>query len=411
MIKYINKLIYRVTDRLKPMLFLVLPKSLLRKAKSKISSKSAASIKAAPYKAGVFDSGVNLYGYFSMGFGLGQGVRLVSGALKTAGIDYGTVDYGKGVLQDQPPAYNTNIIHINPDRFYDACLKLGDRFKDRYNIGFWLWELPEIPTDWVPFLSCVHEIWTPSRFTQNAFARSSPVPVRLMPYGIEIITEKRYGRDYFNLPADTFLYLCMYDVSSTSMRKNPMGTIDAFKKSFPPECRDVGIVVKINCPNQKERKKEIQQIKNALKGYSNLFIIEEHLSKTGIYSLIEVCDVFVSMHRSEGFGLVMAEAMYLGTPAIATNWSANTDFMTNENSCPVDYKLTGITKTCNLYQKGQLWAEPDTSHCAEYMRRLFEDRDYYNDIKSAARNYIKTELTPAKSGTAMTARLKDIGLL
>jgi glycosyltransferase involved in cell wall biosynthesis len=118
--------------------------------------------------------------------------------------------------------------------------------------------------------------------------------------------------------------------------------------------------------------------------------------------------VYVSLHRAEGFGLVMAEAMLLGTPVIATNWSANTEFMSEESSCMVDYKMITLTEDILPFKKGYRWAEADTQQAADYMRRLYEDKDYYDKKKTLAASYVREKLSMERCKAKMQGRLNEI---
>jgi len=152
------------------------------------------------------------------------------------------------------------------------------------------------------------------------------------------------------------------------------------------------LVIKIN--NVNENTMQVQHLKEELKGWENCYFIEEIFSKERFNALLNCVDVYVSLHRSEGFGLIPAEAMYLGKPVIMTNWSGNTDFMTKDNCCPVDYELVRIDQAIGVYKAGQIWAEPDINQAAKYMKKIISDRQYYhwvsqNGKKTIQKNYGK----------------------
>ena len=191
-------------------------------------------------------------------------------------------------------------------------------------------------------------------------------------------------RQYFHLPEDQFLFLVMFDSASTTSRKNPMGALRAFEQAFLADHQKVGLVIKVNNPKEED----LQKIREVVGEERNVYLIAEVMEKAMINSLIQCVDVFVSLHRAEGFGLVIAEAMLLGTPVIATNYSANTEFMSEESSCLVDYQLCKVEKDDEIYKKGYVWAEPDVAQAAQYMRRLFEDHQYYARKKIAGKRYV-----------------------
>jgi len=140
-------------------------------------------------------------------------------------------------------------------------------------------------------------------------------------------------------------------------------------------------------------------------------LIAETLDRKDVYALESVCDSFVSLHRSEGFGLGLAEAMYLGKPVIGTNWSANTDFMTQENSCPVHYTLAQIEKDQGPYRAGQIWADPDIEHAAWYMKLLVKDDEYRDRLGAAGQQTIRSEYSPAAIGQRYRQRLDILSRL
>lgn len=407
----------RIGDRLKPLLLKILPLETAKKIKGRlIHSAYNGKTTRPPYVAGAYGFGINLIGYIKAQMGLGQGCRLIAAAIEHSEIPFCILDtrvgnpfnhsdesFNKAIVK--LPKYSINIFHVNPEQMPPLCLTLpSDCLDRRYNIGIWLWELSEFPDEWCDAFALVDEIWAPSHFNCESIAKKSPVPVKLIPYGIAVTADAAIDRDYFSLPKEKFLFLAMYDSNSTSQRKNPIGVIHAFKEAFPPTRRDVGLVIKINNPTDAD----LALLEGEFAGYDNISIIKHTLSRGEVNALIAVVDVFVSLHRAEGFGLVIAEAMLLGTPVIATNWSANVDFMNEENSCPVKYELTKLEKDFFFYKAGQYWAEPDESHAAEYMQRLSSDRDFYAQIAENAKAFISENFSVERSSAAIKARIAEI---
>ena len=255
-------------------------------------------------------------------------------------------------------------------------------------IGFWLWELEEFPQEWVGCIDILDEIWTPSEFVSNALRKVTEKPVRTVPYIIEAPTDSSFNRKYFSLPEDKFLFLMMYSSDSMMERKNPIGALEAFKKAFDNDDTSVGLVIKLNGKNQED----IDYITSYLDGYTNVYFMTERLTKVEVNSLVADVDVFVSLHRAEGFGLVMAEAMLNGTPCIATNWSANTEFMNNDVACMVDYDMVTLQKDIGPFKKGNRWAEPNIDAAANYMRELYNDKEIYKQKSIDGRKFVKEKL-------------------
>ena len=414
--KVIINTVCMIGDKLKPVLIKILPLPLLKKIKGGLINSAYSKNAKAPFQKDAYPFGINLIGYIKAQMGLGQGCRLIARAIKESGIPFLIMDTRVGNPFNHndnswdgyiktSPAYNINIFHINAEQMPHLQLSLPSGTLDkRYNIGIWLWELPDFPDEWCGAFSLVDEIWAPSEFNCESIRKKSPVPVTLIPYGIEAEYDEKFDRDYFSLPKDMFLFLSMYDSNSTIQRKNPIGAIKAFKKAFPPSEKNVGLIIKINNPKEED----LKLINDELKGYRNIFIIKNTLSKTEVNSLIKCSDAFVSLHRAEGFGLVIAEAMLLGTPVIATNWSANVDFMNSENSCPVSYELKQLGEDYFFYKAYQHWAEPDLDNAAEYMKKLFSDKSYRETLSKNAKKFIQKNFSVQKSAEKIKSRIDEI---
>lgn len=363
-------------------------------------------------------SGINLLGYARAEMGLGESCRLAARSLETTHINYGILNF-KGTnsarmtdttwshKEIDNPKYNINIFHINAEQMIEVYTKYGHSlFKERYNIGYWHWELPEFPDEWVSGFNFVNEVWVPSQFVADSVAAKSDVPVVIIPHGIEVTIMEPRTRLHFNLPENAFLFLTMYDMNSYQERKNPMASIKAFKASFKPDDQSVGLVVKVN--NAGSNKEDIRHLASLVEGYSNIYIIKATMSRNDTYALLSCTDSFISLHRSEGFGLGLAEAMYLGKPAIGTNWSANIDFMTTENSCLVDYDLQSVGKDYGPYKAHQTWANPHIEHASEYMKKLVQQPEYYRSVADKGQSDIKSNFSPSMVGSKVEQRLKTI---
>ena len=303
--------------------------------------------------------------------------------------------------------YNINVFHVQPYTSFEIGLSQIEGTKNlegRYNIGYWVYETEDIPQKWTETFKYVNEIWTPSTFATEAFKKISPVPVYTVPYGLKIEKDDKLTRKDFDIPKDKFAYLIMYDPSSLAERKNPKATIDAYLKAFKDN-DDVCLVVVLN----KATEEQIDKLKRELKGVKNLTLINKTLPKPELYALISLCDVYVSLHRSEGFGLIMAEAMFLGTVCVATNYSGNLEFMNKDNSCLVDYKMIEVdTSTQIVYEKGNKWADADVDDACKYMKKLYEDKKYYKKLQKNALEYVNNYLTPEYCGKLIEKRYKEI---
>ena len=408
------------SSRAKPLLTKLLPIRFLRWAKKlfvmSAMAKMESEVNTGQFIRGKHPDGINLIGYIRGETGLGQSCRLVADALQESEIDFSVYNYENVSAMrfndsswdhkiSDSAQYNINLIHIHPYEMPIAYLRMAkDTWLNRYNIAFWLWELEEFPEEWINALSLVNEVWTPSEFASNSIRKVTSKPVHTIPYALRLPMCDSCARDMFNLPSDVFLFLCMFDCNSNFERKNPMGTIAAYKRAFTVDVKDVGLVIKLNNPQNQE----IQAILKELEGYSNIFIIKDVLEKKHVNSLISCVDVYVTLHRSEGFGLVPAEAMYLGTPVIATNWSANTEFMDENVACIVDYKYITIQKDTGPFKAGNRWADPDIDQASVYMKKLYANENFRRRVADNAKSHIRDRLAPERAAALIRDRIAEI---
>ncbi|HDT6579648.1 TPA: glycosyltransferase family 4 protein [Bacillus cereus] len=375
-------------------------------------------IEAKPLK-----KGINLVGYARAEFGLGESCRLAAKAIQSTNIPFGIINYSLPHVKSldftwkhkeiTDPIHDINIFHINPDVFPTAYMQLGHQFfNGRYNIGYWHWELPELPElprEWYISLKLVDEVWVPSSFVLEAISKKTNLPVTRIPHCIQVECSEGITREHFNLPTDRFLFLSMYDPNSIQQRKNPVASIQAFQKAFSKDDPSVGLVLKIN--NSNLNFAEVKQIQHLIRDNSNIYLINQSLNRGEVNALIQSVDCVVSLHRSEGFGLVLAEAMYLGKPVIGTNWSGNTDFMNADNSCPVNYNLVPIKQNYGPYKQNQIWAEPDIEHAAYFMRQLTSNQTQCNLIAKKGQETIITYFSPNVTGNMIEKRLIELGCI
>ena len=251
-------------------------------------------------------------------------------------------------------------------------------------------------------------MWVPSRFVADTVSAKSPVPVVRMPHAVGFAPPQDASREHFGLPRTGFLFLTMYDMHSVQERKNPEAVIEAFQRAFP-DGAGAGLVVKVM--NRASDPEPFARLEQRLRDVPGVQLIAETLARKDIYALESVCDCFVSLHRSEGFGLGLAESMYLGKPVIGTDWSANTDFMTAENSCPVRYDLVRIERDVGPYRAGQTWADADVEHAAWYMQRLAQDRELCEQLGAAGQRTMRSEYSPAAIGQRYRQRLEVLSRL
>ncbi|MCZ8512541.1 glycosyltransferase [Paenibacillus filicis] len=365
-------------------------------------------------------NGINLIGYARAEMGIGESCRIAAKSLSAAEIPFGIINFtgtNSARMSDTSwmhkevtsPAFNINLFHINAEQMMEVYAQYGsDIFQNRYNIGYWHWELPDFPDEWVDSFELINEVWVPSAFVADSISMKSPVPVVKIPHSIQVNHFTKRDRSYFNLPEQSFLFLTMYDVKSYQERKNPLAAIEAFKKAFRPDDMSVGLVIKVN--TLKANLEELDLLTGLISDYKNIYTIKQILSREDTNALIEATDSYISLHRSEGFGLGLAEAMYLGKPVIGTNWSSNTDFMNQNNSCVVNYKLIPVGTDHGPYKAYQHWANPDVEHAGSFMKRLVTDREFCIRVAANGQETIKQDFSPSAIGELIKKRLKYIRL-
>lgn len=350
--------------------------------------------------------------------GLGEAARGIAASLESAAIPFNVINFEylnpgrhsdtswihKEEVKDR---YDVTLLAVNPDNIVNARLLLPKEiFAGRYVIGYWFWELPEIPDDWSTAFSLVNEVWAASRFMQEAFSTKSPVPVVHIPPAIIPRTLAGFSRSYFNLPEGRFLFLMMSDANSFLERKNPLAVIRAFKNAFLGEDSSVALVLKIT--GLEDLRPELQEIRDEIAGHENIYVLNRMMAREEINSLLASIDCLVSLHRSEGFGLIPAEAMSLGKPVILTNWSGNTDYMTADNCIGIDYELVRLDKDYGPYKAGQHWAEPDVEQAASWMKRLAQEPDLARRIGRSAQETISLNFSPEAVCKKIEDRLNQI---
>lgn len=360
--------------------------------------------------------GLNLIGYLTAESGVGESARSTLRILEAAGIPVTPIEFRVGNLsrmdETLPDVSATehlhpiNLFHINADQMFVARQHLGQSLlAGRYNIGYWAWELPEFPDEWVPALGLLDEVWVPSAFCQQAIATKSPVPVLRVPHSVEAPSVAA-DREAFGIDERDVAFFAMCDVLSVPERKNPFGVAETFRRAFPGN-EAVRLLLKItNLEHQPDLSGRLRRL---IAGDPRIRLLEGYLPRSELWTLMASIDCFVSLHRSEGFGLGMAEAMACGCAVIATGWSGNVDFTRHDNALLVAHRLVELERDLGPYRRGQLWAEPDIDAAADCMRQIVSSADLRRQLGVRARETVARELSPMAIAPLVRARLKAIG--
>lgn len=357
--------------------------------------------------------GVNLVGYLAAELGIGEAARSLARACLAREIPYSGVDVGyqsQNAQRDRSfldsavtKRFSIDILYVNADQTATTSAHLQARgLHAPYRIGYWHWEQPQLPPQAMAAFAHVDEVWVPSTFVYDAVIAYSPVPVVRIPHAIEFSPSPGVTRHQFGLPEDKVLVLVMYDFHSYQYRKNPQAALAAFRMAAAGRC-DVALVIKTI--NGQHHPEERQSLQDSVRDLSNIFFIDAFLTRQETWDLQECCDILLSLHRAEGFGLAPAEMMYLGKSVIATGWSANMDFMSGENSFPVRYRLQPLNEPVGVYPAGQLWAEADVDHAADCLTHLLDDPGLRKRVGQRAAKDIREKLNPQIVGAQVAQRL------
>lgn len=380
-----------------------------------------AGIKKSPVDLALVQ-GVNVLGWLSGEFGIAESSRAFVQALQTTDIpfalnnmasssrDFSTLN--EEFRRDNP--FNTNLINITPSFLAPIFQSQGAAyFRNRYNIGVWYCETPDLPEHWHSCFDLCDEVWTPSHFCATIFARHAPVPVVKITYPFQPISHlaasssTRFRRGALGIEDDDFVFLFVFDFRSGDKRKNPRALIEAFRHAFEKSNRTHGerkavLVLKtLHREMAPESLAELEEIARDLR----VIWIHEHVMRNELLSLFHDCDCYVSLHRAEGLGLGMAEAMSLGKPVIATAYSGNMEFMNVNNSFLVRYDLVELKEDYGPYKSGDVWAEADVEHAALQMREVFDHRKRAQHIGQRAAQDIKLQFDAMKTGAEIRTRM------
>jgi len=377
--------------------------------------------------------GINVIGHVTGNLGLGVAARNTLFALSRSGEPFEAVDvdpgggrggheatYEANMRDPAQAAYGINLFQLNPPDI--ACMVQATSpppwlsLADRTNAVVPFWELPRLPVKlgWIPLVEAVDAVLAPSRFIADAVAASAPsATVWHYPQAVFLPDAIVSDRRRFGLPEDAVLFYLSLDVTSDLARKNPLATLEAFEAAFPSGAGqaqadssgaagrgstseagavapDVHLVVKLNNSGAFSwAGRTAQQVRSLLAEDPRITVIDRAMSYEEALGLSASCDVYVSLHRSEGLGLNLLEAMSLGKPVVATGWSGNMDFMTAENSCLVGFEMIPVVAEHAAYQPdiigpGQTWADPSVDEAADWMRRLAADAELRRSIGQRA---------------------------
>jgi glycosyltransferase involved in cell wall biosynthesis/SAM-dependent methyltransferase len=359
-------------------------------------------------------SGVNLVGYLGAELGIGEVARRIGLGLESAGIAFSTIEYERTHSRRQhhyaarrpgEAPFDTNVICINADQLPVFREDVGeDFFADRYSVGVWFWEVASFPAVYHSSFDLVDEVWVATTFVREALSSATSKPVVVIPLPLEAPAAPALTRQELGMP-DGFVFLFSFDFLSVFERKNPIAVIDAFKKAFT-EGEGARLVVKTI--NGELDPANAGKLRDACRSRSDIYLRDGYVSPEEKNGLMANCDCYVSLHRSEGLGLTIAEAMAYSRPVIATAYSGNLDFMNESNSYLVPYTLAAIPTGCDPYPEDAFWADPDLDVAAAIMRRVFDHQDAARAQGARAREHVLTRFSIERTAAFISGRLSSL---
>lgn len=349
--------------------------------------------------------GLAVGGELSRASGLGEGARLMLRGLDRLGVASWPVDIGPPVDRSTAQvAFGSGpmaprgiglVLHVNPPMLPLAMMRLGAKaIRGRKVVGYWAWELPVTPPEWRVGVDFVHEVWVPSRFTADAVEPLLPGRVRIVrpPLAVVPPVPAAMGREAFGLPADAVVVLTTFNLASSFVRKNPIGAVQAFRQAFGNRM-DRLLVLKVT--NADHFVSDFAKLRAAVGDAPNIRIETRLMPGDELAALTVASDIVLSLHRSEGLGLVLAEAMLLGRPVVCTGWSGNLDFMDQTCAALVPSRLVVPRDPRGVLEaEGAVWADPEIEAAVAHLRRLADDADERERMGEAALRMARAKFGP-----------------
>ena len=323
-------------------------------------------------------------GYSEADLGLGVTFRNMLSALDSSDLRFSIHPFNRNVetrfvgpflesRYDLDGIYDINVIYVAPDQLPHVLSKLNKQVRSaRYNILRTYWELPLAPVRWGKTLRQFDELWVPNRFVADAFRLIFDRPINIIPVCVNVERTTTHNRPHFRLEDDAFYFLFSFDYYSFTARKNPLGVVQAFIYAFPHLYTKVRLIIKARGPETLDVT-TAQFLANISTFDKRIGYLNQSIARNEMLSLLSCCDCYISLHRSEGFGMGMAEAMALGKPVIGTDFSGSREFLNADTGFPVPCLVRPLIDGEYPDWQGQHWAEPDLTRAVDLMRFVVDN--------------------------------------
>lgn len=366
------------------------------------------------------DLGINVFGFINGEFGIAEATRLNCKAIEEVEIPISLLNYDVRTnhnnndltftnFSDNAP-YPINLVQVSPStseilhffEYFDYSL-----FKGKYNILYVAWESETLPEDYILNINLFDEVWTPSEYCKKCLEKFIALPIKVIPHPIDIDLKPTEDPDALNFFAkDFFNFLFIFDYNSSIERKNVTNLIKVFKETFDKGENNALLTIKTSKSDRFAVEK--QEILQAIGDSKKIKIVEKIFDKNSLNYIISNCDSYISLHRSEGFGLTMAEAMYFGKPTIGTNYSGNLQFMNNENSFLVDAQKVSYGSDDLNYNSNTIWSEPSLEKASQYLKNVYDKGEEIKIIAEKGRQTIANDFSLSGIGKLIKKRGEEI---
>jgi glycosyltransferase involved in cell wall biosynthesis len=346
---------------------------------------------------------IEVVGYLSMTAGVGESARLCVDALAQGGRPVGVVDVSThpderrdvewtapNVVPQRPA---TRILHLNPPMLPRAIFRIGlGNFAHTYNIGYWAWELEVIPEEWKRALRYMNAVLVPSEFTRAAISAHTDKPVIVVPHPVAERQPATAIRAQFGIADDAFLVSSIFSAGSSINRKNPYAVLEAFRRF---SAGHPGAALLMKASGNPATDPHLRALIASAAESGQVRVVTDNLPASVVNAIISQSDAYVSLHRSEGFGLTVAEAILAGTPVVSTAWSGTVDFCDPDNTWGVGCRLIPVSDSHPEFAdlKDARWADADAGEAADMLGRIAADRTRAAHMAHHAKGFLKRYLS------------------